>query len=182
MPDTIRTNPIAGCCGLECGLCPRYHTEGSSRCPGCGGEDFTLKHPSCGFVTCCVKKHGLQFCGQCPEFPCAKFDNETGEKDSFISHRNVLSNSGWIASEGAEEFLGELVRRQTALEKMIAGYDDGRSKSFYCIASALLSLEALESALDGMPGGDDRKALAKELRVRLEAAASEEKAELKLRH
>lgn len=32
-----------GCCGLDCGLCPRFYTEGSSRCPGCCGENFEKK-------------------------------------------------------------------------------------------------------------------------------------------
>ncbi|HNR04634.1 MAG TPA: DUF3795 domain-containing protein, partial [Bacillota bacterium] len=41
-----------GCCGLDCGLCPRFFTEGASRCPGCCGVDFENKHPSCSFITC----------------------------------------------------------------------------------------------------------------------------------
>ncbi len=49
-----------GVCGLDCGLCPRYYTVGTSRCPGCCGPDFFNKHPSCSFITCCVKKKDLE--------------------------------------------------------------------------------------------------------------------------
>ena len=54
----IKKYPTIGVCGLDCGLCPRYYTIGPSRCPGCAGPDFFNKHPSCSFITCCVKKIG----------------------------------------------------------------------------------------------------------------------------
>jgi hypothetical protein len=89
-----------GCCGLDCGLCPRFYTEGSSKCPGCYGLDFENKHPSCSFITCCVKKNGLEVCGECSDFPCPKFDKETGENDSFITHRRVILNQNLIKESG----------------------------------------------------------------------------------
>jgi len=178
----MRKHPEIGCCGLECGLCPRYHTDGGSRCPGCGGGDFEQKHPSCGFVTCCVRKHEVEVCGLCAEFPCGRFDNETGERDSFITHRNVMSNSREIGIKGIDELMKGLAERMSILETMLREYDDGRSKSFYCLACALLSPDTLKSAIDGMPPEDGRKARAKELRGRLEDAAAEAGVELRLRH
>ncbi|TET26129.1 MAG: DUF3795 domain-containing protein, partial [Dehalococcoidia bacterium] len=50
----LKKYPIVGACGLNCGLCPRYYTQGTSRCPGCCGPDFWQKHPGCAFITCCV--------------------------------------------------------------------------------------------------------------------------------
>jgi hypothetical protein len=38
-------------------------------------------------------------------------------------------------------------RRIKLLEKMIAGFDDGRSRSYYCRAAALLDPAGLESSL-----------------------------------
>jgi hypothetical protein len=32
------TYPEIGICGLSCGLCPSYHTDGISRCGGCKTE------------------------------------------------------------------------------------------------------------------------------------------------
>ena len=43
---------------------------------GCCGKDFENKHPSCSFVTCCVKKKGLEVCGECGDFSCPKFEQQ----------------------------------------------------------------------------------------------------------
>ncbi len=49
---TPKQYPSLGCCSLDCGMCPAYYTDGPSQCPGCGGEYFFEKHPSCFFITC----------------------------------------------------------------------------------------------------------------------------------
>ena len=100
-----KTYPTVGVCGLDCGLCPRYYTVGTSRCPGCGGPGFSDRHPSCSFITCCVKKRGLEACGQCPEFPCSKFKSEEDYRQAELSSsyppdRKVLSNSRFIKEKG----------------------------------------------------------------------------------
>jgi hypothetical protein len=56
----IKKYHTLGCCGIDCGLCPRYYTEGASRCPGCFGENYKKKHPPCSFATCCVKNNNLK--------------------------------------------------------------------------------------------------------------------------
>ena len=33
-----REYPLFSACGLNCGLCPRFYTDGESRCPGCGAK------------------------------------------------------------------------------------------------------------------------------------------------
>lgn len=141
-----------------------------------------MKHPACGFVTCCVRTHDLEACGLCAEFPCGRFARETGETDSFITHRKVMSNSREIAGNGVEHFISGLEERMAVLDTFLRDYDDGRSKSFYCLACTLLSMEKLKSAIDGIPSDGGRKEMAKELRKRLEAIAENEKVELKLRH
>jgi hypothetical protein len=150
--ERLKTYPTVGVCGLDCGLCPRYYTVGTSRCPGCGGPGFSGKHPSCSFITCCVKKRGLEACGQCPEFPCSKFKSEEDyrqrESSSYPPDRKVLSNSRFIKEKGIKEFVKQQKKRIGLLETMIEGYDDGRSRSFYCRASALLDPKALKGSLD----------------------------------
>ncbi len=150
---TVKEYPTVGVCGLDCGLCPRYYTAGPSRCPGCGGPDFHEKHPSCSFITCCVKKRGLEVCGECPEFPCAKFKSEEEYRKlplspSYPPYRNVLSNLRCIQEEGIKKFAGLQARRIRLLETMIERYDDGRSKSFFCRAAALLEPTVLDGALE----------------------------------
>ena len=150
--EQLKTYPTIGVCGLDCGLCPRYYTVGTSRCPGCGGPGFSDKHPSCSFITCCVKKKGLEACGQCREFPCSKFKSEgeyqQEESPSYPPSRKALWNLRFIKEKGIKEFIRQQEKRIGLLESMIEGYDDGRSRSFFCRAAALLDPKALRSSLD----------------------------------
>jgi hypothetical protein len=145
--------PTIGVCGLDCGLCPRYYTVGSSRCPGCGGPDFFNKHPSCSFITCCVKKKNLEVCAECMEFPCLKFKSDeeyqqTRESHSFPSCKKIISNLNYIKEHGVEKFIEQQKKRIKFLETMIHDFDDGRSRSFYCKAATLLELTSLSSSID----------------------------------
>ena len=170
----LKKHPTIGCCGIDCGLCPRYYTDGSSRCPGCGGEGFQQVHPSCSFITCCVKKKGLEACGECDEYPCSKFDKDIGCGDSFVLHRKMLPNLEFIKENGLPAFIEQQEKRIAFLETAIRDYNDGRSKGFFCIAAALLSIEGLEHALS----------LAKQdesLKAALNHIAETEGQELKLR-
>ena len=96
--NSSKKYPTTGCCGIDCGLCPRYYTEGSSRCPGCCGPDFFNQHPTCSHITCCVKKKNLEVCGHCDEFPCTKFDTWFDEDtyDSFVTHKKTELNLNFI--------------------------------------------------------------------------------------
>ncbi|MFX1242904.1 MAG: DUF3795 domain-containing protein [Promethearchaeota archaeon] len=138
--------PTIACCGLDCGLCPVYYTKGPSRCPGCCGPDFQNRHPSCGIITCCVKEHKFETCAECNEFPCPKID-KWDKVDSFISHRVSLSNLKLIKEKGIEQFFNQQQKRIELLDLMLKSFNEGRSKSFYCIAAALLPIEDIEKAL-----------------------------------
>jgi len=141
--------PTIGCCGISCGLCPRFYTEGGSKCPGCGGDGFEKVHPPCSYKTCCAEKHGLEICSQCAEYPCQKFaDIVKIERDSFVTHKRVFKNHEMVRDLGFDEFVKVQNNRVSLLRTMLENYDDGRSKSFYCLAAALLSVENLRAALD----------------------------------
>jgi len=183
----VKKYPTIAACGLDCGLCPRYYTAGPSRCPGCAGPDFFHKHPSCSFITCAVKNKGLEACGECPGFPCGKFKTEkeydqVKESSSYPPYRRVMANLKAIKEHGIEAFVRQQSRRIKLLERMLAHFDDGRSKSYYCRSAALLDLAALESALgaatrkikaDRIPP-DDAKTRAKILRALLDDLAAGE--------
>ncbi len=152
-PIVTKRYPTIGACGLDCGLCPRYYTAGPSRCPGCAGPDFRNKHPSCSFITCCVKKRNLEVCGQCRDFPCPKFKSEeerqrVQESSSYPPYRKVMPNLNSVKEHGIKWFVQQQRRRIKLLEEMIAGFDDGRSKSYYCRSAALLDPAGLERSLD----------------------------------
>jgi len=184
--------PTIGCCGLDCGLCPRYYTIGSSRCPGCCGPDFFNRHPSCSYITCCVKKKNLEVCAQCDEFPCPKFESWLvggGEYDSFLTHKKAYPNLNFIRKYGIEKFIEQQRKRIRLLETMIENFDDGRSRSFYCIAATLLPITDLEASLNKTEqkikadniGSDDIKTKSKILKGFLNNFATKEGIELKLR-
>lgn len=144
--------PTIGVCGLDCGLCPRYYTVGTSRCPGCGGPDFFNKHPTCSFITCCVKKKNLEVCAECSDFPCSKFKNneeyqQLKESSSYPSYKKVMLNLNYIKENGIEKFIEQQKIRIELLEIMIENFNDGRSRSFFCKAAALLNLTSLRSSL-----------------------------------
>ena len=153
MNITKKTYPTIGCCGLDCGLCPRYYTVGISRCPGCAGPDFFNKHPSCSFITCCVTKKNLEVCAECPEFPCSKFKSDEEyqqlkESSSYPSCKKVIPNLNFIKEQGIEKFVGQQKKRIKLLETMIENFNDGRSRSFFCKTATLLDLTRLRDSLD----------------------------------
>jgi hypothetical protein len=136
----IKQYPTIAVCGLDCGLCPRFYTVGYSRCPGCAGSGFYDKHPTCSFITCCVKNKNLEVCSQCSDFPCAKFKSaeeykQVKESSSYPSLKKVLSNLYFIKDYGIEEFIEQQKIRIKLLETMIGKFDDGRSRSFFCKAA-----------------------------------------------
>ena len=151
--EQTKIYPTVGVCGLDCGLCPRYYTIGLSRCPGCGGPDFFNKHPSCSFITCCVKKKNLEVCAECLEFPCSKFKSDEEyqqlkESSSYPSNKKIIPNLNFIKKYGIEKFIVQQKKRIKLLETMIENFDDGRSRSFFCKAATLLELTSLSSSID----------------------------------
>jgi len=139
-----RKYPQFSACGLNCGLCPRYYTDGDSRCPGCGGENFTKLHCSCSVLPCNQRK-GLEYCYLCNEFPCKKYDK--WDKDSFITHQNMMKDFKKAKTIGLNAYKKELNEKIKILEDLLANYNDGRRKSFYCLAVNLLELADIKSVL-----------------------------------
>lgn len=135
-----------GCCGIDCGLCPRFVSQSASACPGCGAPNFYEKHPSCGFLTCCGKNHGLEVCAECNEYPCKRFDPEREGYDSFVTHKKVFHNQEMIQKIGINNFMEEQRHRIEILDYMIKNFDNGRSKSFFCLACALLPIAELQKS------------------------------------
>ncbi len=182
----LKRYPTIGVCGLDCGMCPRYYTNGPSRCPGCAGPGFFDKHPSCSFITCGVKKRGLETCAECSEFPCPKFKRQEEyeqlkESSSYPPYRRVLSNLCEIREQGVEAYIKRQGKRIELLGTMLSDFDDGRSKSFFCRAAALLDAGSLKASIDHAVRkikeenirSNDSKSKAKVLREILDGKMSE---------
>lgn len=143
--DYRREYPLFSACGLNCGLCPRYYTDGDSKCPGCGGENFSEKHCSCSILPC-IQRKGVEYCYLCDEYPCKKYDN--WERDSFITHQNMMKDFEKAKRIGIEAYKEELNEKVKMLEDLLANYNDGRRKSFFCIAVNLLELNEVKCVLE----------------------------------
>jgi hypothetical protein len=182
--NLIKKYPFIGCCGIDCALCPRYHTTGTSRCPGCLGPGFSEKHPSCSIANCCFGSHGLETCADCDQFICHKIEKwDLG--DSFVTHQVSLQNLRTIRATGIAAYNKQQTRRLSVLSALIKEYDDGWSKSFYCLATALLPIDAIEAALQEVNSlirpANDRKATAKLMREAFGRIAADAAIELSYR-
>lgn len=180
--------PSIGCCGIDCGLCPTHHSTAKSKCPGCDGLDFYQKHPSCSIITCCVKKKGFEVCSDCEEFPCLKI-KDWDKVDSFVSHKNSLLNLKFIQKNGIAKYFKQQHEKREILEQMLEEFNEGRSRSFFCLAVSLLPVIILEEALKRSTeivkkekiGSDDLKSKSKILKDILNDLAKKENISLKLR-
>lgn len=180
----MKLHSTIGCCGIDCGLCPRFYTNGTSACPGCCGKDFLLKHPSCGFVTCCVNKKELETCAHCAEFPCKRFENEKSGYDSFVTHQQVFPNLSFIQEKGLDLFLNQQKIRIDILTYFLNKFDDGRSKNYFCLSCALLPINQLSELRDFTYHIDkkyDKKEKCKILRIKIQELAVESNTDIRLR-
>lgn len=185
----VKRYPETGVCGLDCCLCPRYNAESASQCPGCCGAEFREKHPSCSLITCCVIKNGLDSCALCDEFiPCKRIERvmkSAARIDSFISYKNVSDNLSFIRKHGIEEHVRILRQKHEILEDLLANYNDGHAKGFFCISCQLLPLETLKKTVESVKReiapGADIKEKASIMRKTLGATADAIGVELKLR-
>jgi hypothetical protein len=142
MEYKIREYPLFAACGLNCGLCPRFYTDGDSRCPGCAGEGVSEVHPPCGILSCCQRKK-IEYCFLCEEYPCKKYDG-IDLSDSFITHKNQFKDLEKAKTIGLEAYKAELDEKIVALKELLTTYNDGRKKSLFCQAVNLLDLQDIK--------------------------------------
>ena len=139
-----------GVCGLSCRLCPAYHRETKSKCDGCKSE-YRMGAP-CPFHTCAVKKRGIDFCGFCNENSTCdrwrKFREGGKQYDSIVCYQRLEDNIDFIQKYGMEEFEKQQKTREKLLRAILAEFNEGRSKTLYCVAATILEIEELESVLE----------------------------------
>ena len=184
----IKVFPIVGCCGLDCGLCPRFYTEGKSRCNGCGSE-YSYAAVGCKIFKCCFKEKNFETCAECNDLPCSRYKGAREEYDSFLTHKEMQQNLNLIREKDIKEHVHRLNRRMELLREMLEGFNDGKSRSHYCIAATLLPIVDLEASLAKAKETinadeielDNLKAKSKVLKSFLNIIAVEKGIDLKLR-
>jgi hypothetical protein len=142
--------PEIGICGLSCRLCPSYQTEAASKCRGCKSTDRMAV--GCPFITCAVRKVGVEFCWDCRNNEsCEKWKKhrEIGkEYDSFKSYQKLEDDINFIKANGIEVYDAQQRIRESFLKRLLAEFNEGRSKSYYCIAATVLDTDDLRNSLE----------------------------------
>lgn len=74
------TRALIGKCGFYCGSCPDYINNSCSGCRAAHtqGDCFTFD---------CVDKQGVEFCGECSQFPC---------QELFTREKHTVLNIKWL--------------------------------------------------------------------------------------
>lgn len=146
MKEYSRKHPSFSLCGLNCSLCPNYHSKGISKCPGCGGLDFYLKHPSCSVINCNIKHDNVEFCYECSLYPCSKY-KDISKTDSFITYNKVLSDFKLCNNIGIDKYIDILNKKEEILKYLLSNYNNGRLKSYFCLVVNLFDIKDLEEVI-----------------------------------
>ena len=141
MKDFHRDHPQFSQCGLNCLLCPM---QLGGYCPGCGGGEG---NQSCAVARCGLDHGGVEYCFQCGEFPCARYEREDAY-DSFITHRNRLVDLERAQRDGIEAYQAEQRERCELLGVLLERCNDGRRKTLFSLAANLLELEDLREIME----------------------------------
>lgn len=138
MKGFVRDNQLLSLCGLSCGLCSMNL---GGHCSGCGNGN-----QSCKIARCSLEHGSVDYCFECPDYPCNNYlhiDNY----DSFITHQNQKANLERAKTIGIDRCNEEQQEKVRILNLLLAHYNDGRRKTFFCLAVNLLPLSALKTVV-----------------------------------
>lgn len=98
-----------------------------------------------------MKKKGIEFCLACEENKiCEKWKKhrEFGKQhDTFKCYQKLEDNIAFIQKYGVDAFEKVQKVRESLLKEMLQNFNEGRSKSYYCIAVTIFEIEELKQAL-----------------------------------
>ena len=125
------------------------------RIPGCGGGEG---NQACKIARCSIEHGGVEYCFQCSEYPCEKYDH-IDDFDSFITHRRQKADLEKARQSGVEAYNAEQIEKVRILDILLSGYNDGRKKTLFCVAVNLLELQELQAVLREIERRPDIKML-----------------------
>ncbi len=137
-----RTDDLFSLCGLNCGLCG-YRLQGN--CHGCFKDSFCAS--MCPMAPCSVRHGNLQYCFECPEYPCKHYEG-FDSYDTLVLHRNQRKDMQKAKAMGIEAYLAEQREKKRILERLLEDYDDGRQEVFYCLTVNMLALDDLKEIME----------------------------------
>lgn len=145
-----RKNQLLSLCGLNCGLCPMLL---ENYCGGCGNGN-----QSCKIAKCSLEHERIEYCYECILYPCEKYQH-IDEYDSFITHRRQKADLEKARSIGIAQYNLEQQEKIQILSYLLSNYNDGRRKSFFCVAVNLLELPEIQEAIKQIQSNEDLPSL-----------------------
>lgn len=145
-----RKNPRFSLCGLNCGLCPMFL---GNHCGGCGNGN-----QSCKIARCSLEHGKVEYCFECPNYPCQQYAH-IDDYDSFITHRHRKADLAKAQHIGIAQYNLEQQEKIRILSHLLASYNDGRRKTFFCAAVNLLELSDLQRAISELQSNGDLASL-----------------------
>lgn len=136
-----RTDDLFSLCGLNCGLCG-YRLQGN--CNGCFKDSFCAA--ICPMAPCSVKHGNLQYCFECPEYPCKHYDG-FDSYDTLVLHRNQRKDMQKAKEIGMDAYHAEQREKMRILNHLLEKYDDGSKDTFFCLAVNRIEVEELQKIL-----------------------------------
>ena len=133
-----RKNQLFSLCGLNCGLCPMFLGK---HCGGCGNGN-----QSCKIAKCSLEHGKIEYCYECENYPCEKYQH-IDKYDSFITHKHQKRDLERAQNLGIEQYNLEQQEKIQILSLLLANYNDGRRKNFFCVAVNLLELSELREVI-----------------------------------
>lgn len=140
MKNFKREDLLFSLCGLNCGLCPMNLNQ---YCPGCGGGEG---NQSCSMAKCSLQHGKVEYCFQCENYPCQKYDNIEAF-DSFMTHQHQKQDIEKFKKLGIGLYAAEQQKKKDILNHLLNTYNDGRKKTLFCVAVNLLELKDLENII-----------------------------------
>ena len=147
MNGFLRKDQLFSLCGLNCGLCVMHFDK---RCPGCGGG---AGNQACKIARCSLTRDNIQYCYECGEYPCEKYEH-IDEYDSFITHQRQKTDLNKAKMIGLSAYHAEQREKADILHTLLTKYNDGRRKTFYCVAVNLLELTDIQHILEQIKHSD----------------------------
>lgn len=167
---------LIGCCGMSCSLCPRFHTNGKSKCLGCGPDPHCQY---CATYKCCTIKNNLESCADCNNVPCDKINNLKDWK-GFNTNKIWLKHLKEIKKIGYNNWNKSQLDKRKYLEEALVKYDSGRSKSYIILHFLFFNIQIIEEV---MKQGEkinepDLKQKAKQFKILLKRTAEDKGIEI----
>lgn len=145
-----RKNQLLSLCGLNCGLCPMFLGK---HCGGCGNGN-----QSCAIARCSIEQGNVEYCFECKCYPCEKYQH-IDDFDSFITHKQQKSDLEKAQRIGIDKYNLEQKEKMQILDYLLSSYNDGRRKTFFCVAVNLLELSEIQEVVKQIEANSELPAL-----------------------